>query len=381
MSALQLFDEHALRAQATETISMEPLSFPVDELGRLVDQVRRHIEITSSPPADDGAVLRARVASFLQRMLLRAGRFLALRQEACNRALLELAFGLTGVLADAHERAEQRLTSWNRRLESQDRFAQEIRQEVGRCHLELRSLERKIFSRIESQTHLRNREIPSASAHDFPDEVAAAWEDHLFGSRLDLLAALRSVAEPALSRLRVPAPARLLDLASGRGEWLSLVGERGLATRGIEANPYLADQCAKSGVNAKCGGILQVLQSEARSSFGCLTMARDPKMPDYSAWSELLDHCLRVLEPDGCMLLLFVDCRTSKSLAHGQSTPWLHASREFLQFLTIRKGFVRPDVFRLAPVALTSVSSSGGTMSDESPAQYPDHGLLVHRPI
>ena len=278
MSALQLFDEHALPVQATKSTSVEPLSFPTDELGRLVKQVRRHIAITSSSPTDEGGIRSGRVTNFLRRSILRAGRF-GVARRVLQSALLELAIGLTGVLADAHERIEQRFTSWNRRLESQDRFAQEIRQEVGRCHLELRSLERKIFSRIESKTHLRKRDFPSACADDLPDELAAAWEDHLFGSRLDLLEALRSVAEPALSRLRVAAPARLLDLASGRGEWLSLVGEKGLATRGIEANPYLAEQCAKSGVNAKCGGILQVLQSEARSSFGCLTIARDPKCP------------------------------------------------------------------------------------------------------
>ena len=106
-------------------------------------------------------------------------------------------------------------------------------------------------------------------------------------------------------------------------------------------------------------------------------------MPDYSAWSELLDHCLRVLEPDGCMLLLFVDCRTSKLFAPAQSTPWLHASRDFLQFLTVRKGFVSPDIFRLAPApfALTSLSSPRDSMSGERAAQFPDHGFLVHRPI
>ena len=197
-----------------KSASIEPLSFPAAEVGRLAEQVRRQIAIASGSSTHDGGIPRGRVASFLRRMALQASRVLVGRQEACNHALLELVIGLTGVVADAHERIEQRFAywneSWNGRLESEafeaDKFAQEIRREVGRCHLELRSLERKIFSRLESKTPLGNREISSACADELPDELAAAWEDHQFGSRLDLLAAFRSLAEPALSRLQASPP-------------------------------------------------------------------------------------------------------------------------------------------------------------------------------
>lgn len=135
------------------------------------------------------------------------------------------------------------------------------------------------------------------------DPLLVAFEDAFRGGRQ----AMRARVEPYLELIRETGAgspeAPVLDLASGRGEWLELLKEQQLVGRGVDSNRLFVEAGNGRGLQLTHGRAVDVLASLAEASIGAVTVMRQAEHLPLAELVEILDHSLRVLRPGGLLLL------------------------------------------------------------------------------
>lgn len=87
---------------------------------------------------------------------------------------------------------------------------------------------------------LRSREPGPRFAAIYP-----AFQDHFRGSAADVMAKL-SVYLPDVNRL--VGTGGVVDVGSGRGEWLTMLAERGVPAHGVDTHQGIVDSCLAKGL-------------------------------------------------------------------------------------------------------------------------------------
>lgn len=83
----------------------------------------------------------------------------------------------------------------------------------------------------------------------------------------------------------------LLDIGSGRGEWLELLKDNGLTARGVDLNETLARQCHDRGLEVEINDALQYLRSLPEASLGAITGFHVIEHLPMEVLLELYDEC------------------------------------------------------------------------------------------
>ncbi|MFC7301533.1 methyltransferase domain-containing protein [Cognatiluteimonas weifangensis] len=144
------------------------------------------------------------------------------------------------------------------------------------------------------------RELESARALD---PLYAAFEDKFRGSR----EMVRVRAEPYVAFVQEAgagtADAPVLDLGCGRGEWLEVLREHGLAGRGVDSNRVFIDLCAGRGLDVIEGDVIEIMRSLPDGSVGAITGMHIAEHLPFEVLIELLDQSRRLLKPGGLLAL------------------------------------------------------------------------------
>jgi O-antigen chain-terminating methyltransferase len=146
----------------------------------------------------------------------------------------------------------------------------------------------------------------------------------------------------------------VLDLGCGRGEFLDLLRDRGIAARGIDANVEMAGVCRARGLDVRHGDALDYLESLPDDSLGGLVALQvvEHLEPDYlvrlleTAHAKLRSGSRIVLETinAACWVAFFESY--IRDITHVRP---LHP--ETLKFLVVAAGFERVDVHFRSPIA------------------------------
>ncbi len=112
----------------------------------------------------------------------------------------------------------------------------------------------------------------------------------------------------------------VLDLGSGRGEWLLLLRDTGIRAQGIEGDSALAHAARRRGLKIIEGDVLGQLRLQESASFGAVTAFHLFEHLDADVLGGSLAEIRRVLEPDG---ILLIECPDPRSLRVGGSLFWL----------------------------------------------------------
>ena len=94
----------------------------------------------------------------------------------------------------------------------------------------------------------------------------------------------------------------VLDLGCGRGEWLELLSEAGIAASGVDVNEEMLSDCRARGLRVERGDALQRLRSTPSSSLGAVTAFHLVEHLSFDTLIELIDESVRVLRPGGLCL-------------------------------------------------------------------------------
>jgi len=98
-------------------------------------------------------------------------------------------------------------------------------------------------------------------------------------------------------------PGPLLDLGSGRGEWLSLLKEAGIEASGIDADASNVARCQTQGLAVSEGDVLAHLQSLASDSLGAISAFHIVEHLRFADFVELVREAYRVIRPGGKILI------------------------------------------------------------------------------
>ena len=176
------------------------------------------------------------------------------------------------------------------------------------------------------------------------------FEDLFRGTSDEITARQRDYAE------RFAGASDVLDLGCGRGEFLTLLRDRGIPARGIDANPEMAEVCRASGLDVRHGDALTYLVSLPDDSLGGLVALQvvEHLEPEYlvrlveTAHAKLRPGSLIVLETinAACWVAFFESY--IRDITHVRP---LHP--DTLKFLVVAAGFEHVDVHFRAPIAET----------------------------
>ncbi len=120
--------------------------------------------------------------------------------------------------------------------------------------------------------------------------------------------AMSSTFEEYLRRIqmRLPAPAKLLDVGAATGTFIELASKAGYAAEGVELSPYAAEAARKKGLRVVTGRLED--GDYAPGSFDVITLfdvfehVTDPK--------GILDSAKRLLRPGGILVVNTVDAES-----------------------------------------------------------------------
>lgn len=184
------------------------------------------------------------------------------------------------------------------------------------------------------------------------DRYYDAFEAHCRGSE----AAVRDKQRPYLDLIAAqPAPLRALpviDVGSGRGEWLALLRDAGLPALGIDSSATLAAHCRNRGLEVIAGDAVAVLAKREACSAAAISALHVVEHLPFELLFRLLEEMHRVLAPGG---LLILETPNPENLLVGSHTFYHDFSHRnpvtptALEFLVGYQGFTGIELRRLHP--------------------------------
>lgn len=134
----------------------------------------------------------------------------------------------------------------------------------------------------------------------------------------------------------------IIDLGSGRGEWLDLLREIGAPAYGVDGNASFVGLCRSRGLDVRHEDLLDHLRSLPGDSMDGITMFQVAEHLSLSVLQQVLAECHRIAVPGG---VLIVEIPNAETLRVGASTFWIDPTHkrpifpEFLVLLAERAGF------------------------------------------
>ena len=116
-------------------------------------------------------------------------------------------------------------------------------------------------------------------------------------------------------RLSVSERAPLLDLGCGRGEFLELCRESGLAARGVDVNPAMVASCRELGLEVAEADGVEHLRTLAAGSLGGILLSQVIEHLSLDQLTELVALCAQKLAPGGVLIAETVNPQSLSTFA------------------------------------------------------------------
>lgn len=155
----------------------------------------------------------------------------------------------------------------------------------------------------ESDTAANGPATGGAENAHFLDPLYLSFEDRYRGTRADIKQR-QSVFVPLVEAcVRATGGAPVIDLGCGRGEWLEVLAESGIAAQGYDMNRIAVEECRNRGLDARLGEVIEALATLPDNSCSVVTGFHIIEHLPFEVLVALIDHTLRVLRPGGAILL------------------------------------------------------------------------------
>jgi SAM-dependent methyltransferase len=375
LQALRRRAEEEEKAYADLLASLDQLAelpIPANALPDLPRHLTRLNELWKVPPPPEGSGLSGRHRRSVWATMAPAVQ----RQEAFNAALVQLLNGYLDQTARLHARLGQVVSGLVQYLQhvlpvvdARDRVASALTS--TRAELILEAFDRRQESlgrRLEGLLALRDRletmseevrglrgalsgppppEVAKQAVRAAEDAPYAAFENRFRGSREDIREHLSDYV-PHFER-----QGPVLELGSGRGEFLELLRDAGIPARGVDSNARAVAECRSRGLEVAQGDLLDALRAEPEGSLGGVFAAQVAEHLPPAVLQDVLREAHRVLRPAGLLVLETVNPRSAigflevyiRDLTHERP---LHP--DTLSFLAGAAGFTDVRVELRSPV-------------------------------
>jgi O-antigen chain-terminating methyltransferase len=145
----------------------------------------------------------------------------------------------------------------------------------------------------------------------------------------------------------------VLDIGSGRGEWLGVLKESEIPAVGIELNPVQAERLQAQGFTVHAGDAIAYLQSEGAARFSAITAFQVVEHWSGPLLWEAIHSAYRGLAPGGLLILETVNVASLWAWNHFLYDPThtLPLPPDLLQFMVGEAGFQPVEVRYFSPVS------------------------------
>jgi O-antigen chain-terminating methyltransferase len=271
-------------------------------------------------------------------LVLRTLRFLWRDQASFNALALEAAKGLVAALE--RNRAEQA------------RRYGEVVEQFARWQEDFRGRDGAQDARIAYLETLGTRSPAAATGSSgatssLPESVYALFEERFRGPSAEILEKQRFYL-PYVRGL----PGPVFDAGCGRGEFLRLLRDEGIAARGVEASSLSANACRAAGLDVTEGDAIGVLAETPSASLGAVVAFQVVEHWPAASAFRFLAEARRAIAPGGVVIVETVntDSLAAMNAFYLDPTHVRPVPPEALRFLCDAAGFRDLSVEFLSPL-------------------------------
>jgi len=204
------------------------------------------------------------------------------------------------------------------------------------------------------------------------DDFYVRFEEHFRGSRADIKER-QAVYLGCLNLLnRSDALREILDIGSGRGEWLELLRDEGWRAYGRDLNEEMVHQCRVLDLDVECQDALDHLRSLPDGALTAVTGFHIVEHVPFEVLLELFAETLRVLKPGG---MIIFETPNPENLQVGAHTFYLDPTHRrplapsLLKFVAENTGFTLTGILRLHPYPELGFSSDSNSPIEQHAAK------------
>jgi 2-polyprenyl-3-methyl-5-hydroxy-6-metoxy-1,4-benzoquinol methylase len=369
----------------TETSTLRSQD-PTPPEGKEPDMITLRLDDAAALAGLGGAIESGTRLPRVKRLLLRVLRLITRQQSSFNLALIDLLRAISlrlselgerlaavevasegdrAILGEVQKSLERTSLDLLERLskeldEVEARAGDRLRQAlalVARDHEVVRSQLAAQQARVDMFLAEARRRLPEPFDEDqlrtFSDQLSqrfdALYQRHqdLFrGSEQEISSRLQPYLE-VLTGLKTQDGLPVLDIGSGRGEWLQLLGSHGIQAYGVDVNKQAVEEAGRRELDVRSGDALEHLRELSEGTLAAVTAFHVVEHLDFPTLIDLLDAAHRALHPGGVIIL---ETPNPTNLVVGASTFYLDPTHkmplhpQLMEFLARSRGFVDVEV-------------------------------------
>jgi SAM-dependent methyltransferase/uncharacterized coiled-coil DUF342 family protein len=323
------------------TESSEQLETAMSVASKTIVRSNEHIERLSK----ENDRLRADLNSAIQRVAELSNTLAAITEQVdCGNQSTQAIQNEITNLADLRSQDSKQLTE---RVIALDRYAIRTRRNVLLQERRITSLLSSVRKYPQPIQSLSPRDSRNTFGDDSMADLYLALEDAFRGSPDDIAERVSEYL-PILEQAGLKRGVDLvIDIGCGRGEWLRVLSQYGYSNKGCDSNESMIATCLEQGLEATQEDALQFLRSLSDNSVAAVTAFHVIEHLSLSAMLALIDESLRVLRPDGLLILETPNPQNVLVASHNFYVDPTHQKPVpmiLLQFIVEERGFceVRP---------------------------------------
>lgn len=251
-----------------------------------------------------------------------------------------------------HALQDQRLHEVTARLGVHDAAISGLRTQADRDQRSLRALLDRVTVFLDEAARSRHDKSSGERQGESPLETEyASFEDAFRGERGEIKQRVAHYLGTLKDAAIEPGDGLVLDLGSGRGEWLEVLTEQGYACRGVDLNRGMLKASLERGYDVVETDAIGYLRIQDDGSVAAITSMHLVEHLPHPVLIDLLDESLRVLRPGGILILETPNpenvrvgsCQFYMDPTHLHPIPPL-----LLQWVVGSRGFADPVIERLS---------------------------------
>ena len=350
--------EVAASAATTLTFMREELVKAIEFQSRLVQYLQ-----TVTPYVD---TKDREIAGLMRRINEDVGEFVTQLDQRTAAAL--------GNIADELRKRSESMTARERRFDARERQyveqVEDVRASFAVVNQVTQTLKRELERLHDASPAVvtpgnGTKEHTRAAVSSLDSHKYVGFEDLYRGSTDDIRSRLTGYLED------FEGSSDVVDIGCGRGEFLELLRDRGIAARGIDSNHEMVEVCKERGLVCDETDALSFLRAQPDASVGGLFSAQVVEHLEPSYLLTLLDTAFLKLRPGATLILETINAASWSAFFHSYIRDITHVRPlhpDTLEYLVSASGFqnvrVRylspyPDDFKLQPIPMPSHSSDG----------------------
>lgn len=146
--------------------------------------------------------------------------------------------------------------------------------------------------------------------------------------------------------------ARAVDVGCGRGEWIELLRDHGIACTGVDLNAVMVDECLALGFDAVCADAIAYLHAQPADSLAVVSGFHIIEHIPFENLIALFDAALHALRPGG---VLIFETPNPENLVVGACNFYYDPTHlhpivpAVAEFMARQRGFASAQILRLHP--------------------------------